>query len=124
MSNKLFLKDRKTIWFHDIPENAMIFKEKLMEREGEGVAIDYGFCEVFPKDIVWLPLYIGGVNVGVLMVSSIYGFKKEDIAFLEHAVKELSVSLDNARIHRKINELSITDELTGLYNRRKILKVL
>ncbi|MHB1647104.1 MAG: diguanylate cyclase, partial [bacterium] len=118
------LKDRKTIWFHDIPENSMILKEKLMEKEGAGMAMDYGFCEVFPKDIVWLPMYIGDVSIGVLMVSSIYGFKKEDITFLEHAVKELSVSLDNAKIHQKINELSITDELTGLYNRRKMGEVM
>ncbi len=118
------LKDRKTIWFRDIPENAMILKEKLMENSGEGMAMDYGFCEVFPKDIAWLPMYVGDINIGVLMVSSIHGFKKEDIAFLEHAVKELSVSLDNAKIHRKINELSITDELTGLYNRRKMDEVL
>ena len=118
------LKDRKTIWFRDIPENAMILKEKLLENGGEGMAMDYGFCEVFPKDIVWLPLYVGGINIGVLMVSSIHGFKKEDIAFLEHAVKELSVALDNAKIHMKVNELSITDELTGLYNRRKMDEVL
>ena len=118
------LKDRKTIWFRDIPENAMILKEKLMEKSGEGMAMDYGFCEVFPRDIVWLPMYVGDINIGVLMVSSIHGFKKEDIVFLEHAVKELSVSLDNAKIHRKINELSITDELTGLYNRRKMDEVL
>ena len=118
------LKDRKTIWFHDIPENAMILKEKLLEKEGAGTAMDYGFCEVFPKDIIWLPMYVGDINIGVLMVSSIYGFKKEDIVFLEHAVKELSVSLDNAKIHRKVNELSITDELTGLYNRRKMDEVL
>ena len=118
------LKDRKTIWFRDIPENAMILKEKLLEKEGAGMAMDYGFCEVFPKDIIWLPLYVGDINIGVLMVSSIYGFKKEDIAFLEHVVKELSVSLDNAKIHRKISELSITDELTGLYNRRKMDEVL
>ncbi len=118
------LKDRKTIWFRDIPENAMILKEKLLEKGGEGMAMDYGFCEVFPKDIVWLPLYVGGINIGVLMVSSIHGFKKEDIVFLEHAVKELSVALDNAKIHMKVNELSITDELTGLYNRRKMDEVL
>jgi|GEM_PF-5917945 len=118
------LKDKKTIWFRDIPENAMILKEKLLEKGGEGMAMDYGFCEVFPKDIVWLPMYVGGINIGVLMVSSIYGFKKEDIAFLEHAVKELSVSLDNAKIHMKVNELSVTDELTGLYNRRKMDEVL
>ena len=118
------LKGRKTIWFRDIPENAMILKEKLLENGGEGMAIDYGFCEVFPRDIVWLPLYVGDINIGVLMVSSIHGFKKEDIIFLEHAVKELSVALDNAKIHMKINELSITDELTGLYNRRKMDEVL
>ncbi len=117
-------KKRKTIWFHDIPENAVMLKDKLLEKDGAGMAMDYGFCEVFPKDIVWLPLYIGEADIGVLMVASIRGFKNEDIAFLEHAVKELSVSLDNAKIHKKINELSITDELTGLYNRRKMDEVL
>ncbi|MHB1661838.1 MAG: diguanylate cyclase, partial [bacterium] len=118
------LKERKTVWFNDVPENAVILKDRLLKDEGAGMAIDYGFCEVFPKDIVWLPLYIGEANIGVLMVSSVHGFKKEDVVFLEHAAKELSVALDNAKIHKKINELYVNDELTGLYNRRKMDEVL
>lgn len=118
------LKERKTVWFNNVPENAVILKDKLLENGGAGIAIDYGFCEVFPKDIVWLPLYVGEANIGVLMISSVHGFKKEDVAFLEHAAKELSVALDNAKIHKKIKELSVTDELTGLYNRRKMNEVL
>ena len=118
------LSKKKTIWFHNIPENAVVLKDELLENKGAGKTIDYGFCEVFPKDIAWFPLYVGDVNIGVLTVSSIHGFNKEDITFLEHAAKELSVALDNARLHEKLNELSITDELTGLYNRRKLNEAL
>ncbi|MHB1664755.1 MAG: diguanylate cyclase [bacterium] len=114
---------KKTIWFHDIPENAILLKDQLLSDGANGKTIDYGFCEVFPKDIVWLPLYIESsskisIPLGVIMLSSLKGFKKEDIVFLEHAVKELSITLDNAKMHQKLNKLSITDELMGLYNRR------
>ncbi|MCL4542502.1 MAG: diguanylate cyclase [Deltaproteobacteria bacterium] len=118
------LSKKKTIWFHNIPENAALYKDELLENGGTEKLVDYGFCEVFPKDIAWLPLYIGDVNIGVLTVSSIYGFNKEDISFLEHVAKELSIALDNARLHETLKELSITDELTGLYNRRKLNEIL
>ncbi len=118
------LQKRKTVWFQDIPENAVMFKDSLLEDDSAGKVIDYGFCEVFPKDIVWVPLYVGDVNIGVLMVSSLKGYRKDDILFLEHAAKEFSVALDSAKLHKKLNMLSITDELTGLYNRRKMDEIL
>ncbi len=118
------LTTRKTIWFHDIPENAVLLKEHLNDSSDSGKTIDYGFCEAFPKDIAWLPLYVGHDDVGVLMVSTIYGFSKEDKVFLEHAAKGLSVALDNSKLHNKLKELSITDQLTGLYNRRKLDEII
>lgn len=118
------LQKRKTVWFRDIPEHAVIFKDQLLEQDAAGKAIDYGFCEVFPKDIVWVPLYVGDINIGVLMVSSLKGYHGDDIAFLEHAAKEFSVALDSAKLHKRLNKLSVTDELTGLYNRRKMDEIL
>lgn len=80
--------------------------------------MELGFARAIPKEIVYIPIIYQERILGVLVLGSINQYKEEEIHLFDYLANQISIALDNAIMHQKIQELSITDPLTGLYNRR------
>ncbi len=73
-----------------------------------------------------LPLKYKNEVIGLLNISNdiVDSFTKKDIAFLSSIGAQLTVMVENAKLYEKTKELSITDDLTGLFNRRYLSFIL
>lgn len=98
--------DRKTIIL-DSPKN-------LSSNE----VLELGFAQALPNQIANLPLIYKDKVLGVLVLGTVKQYSEEDRHIFEYLSSQMAISLDNAIMHQKIQELSITDPLTRLYNRR------
>jgi diguanylate cyclase (GGDEF)-like protein len=76
-----------------------------------------------------LPLSIGEnmtgesiLDVGLLAIWGDH-LKENDLAALSVFASQVAITLENARLLSKVQQLAITDDLTGLYNRRGIFEL-
>jgi diguanylate cyclase (GGDEF)-like protein len=76
--------------------------------------------------IASLPLKFEGEVVGVMNAGYIHPheFNDEEIRLLSTLADAAAVTVNNAAMHERILKLAVTDELTGLANRRRFLEVL
>lgn len=67
-----------------------------------------------------VPLMIKDNVIGILYIVSDKGhvFTKDDTELLTALSYEIAIGIDNAELLERTIEMSLTDELTGLYNRR------
>ena len=70
----------------------------------------------------FLPLAAGENSLGALWM---WGpdLSENDLPAASLFAGQVAVALENARLYRRIQDLAITDELTGLYNRRGMFEV-
>jgi diguanylate cyclase (GGDEF)-like protein len=59
-----------------------------------------------------------------LVIESQDSFPTESVQLLQTISNQLGIAIENARLFEKTSRLSITDELTGLYNRRHFNELL
>ncbi|CAG0988434.1 hypothetical protein ANRL2_02999, partial [Anaerolineae bacterium] len=95
----------------------------LQDLAGSEMNLEAGLLKVRPAGMVWFPMCYKDKPRGVLLLGSIKPYDHDEIAHIEHLVAQLSIALDNAMAHREIEKLSITDPLTGVYNRRRFVEV-
>jgi diguanylate cyclase (GGDEF)-like protein len=67
-----------------------------------------------------VPLIVGGEVLGVLTVERVKlnAFDDGDFAILTAAATQASIAIERARLFHQVQKLAITDELTGMNNRR------
>jgi diguanylate cyclase (GGDEF)-like protein/PAS domain S-box-containing protein len=75
---------------------------------------------------ITVPIWSRDVLVGALLLANRREreFRADEVELLRDIGNELAVGIENAMLLRRTKELSLTDELTGLYNRRHFYHML
>jgi diguanylate cyclase (GGDEF)-like protein len=74
--------------------------------------------EKYRRTIAYIPLRARDENMGILMVDNLLSQQPilpDQVPLLEAIASQLSMAIKNARLFAGVEELSITDGLTGLY---------
>ena len=76
--------------------------------------------------IICVPLRSKHRVLGVIQLVNVNmdGFRDEEVFFLQALCDYAAIAIENARSVEKIQELTITDDVTGLYNARHLYKTL
>lgn len=69
-----------------------------------------------------LPLVQGKKNIGCLLTWGA-DIHPQDIPAFSLFASQIAIAIENARLMEKIQQLAITDDLTGLYNRRGLYEI-
>jgi diguanylate cyclase (GGDEF)-like protein len=77
-----------------------------------------------PLTPIEAPLLSRGTPIGLLTVeddSPVRVWEEEEITMVRTVADHLAIGISNARLFKRVEEQAITDELTGLFNRRFFL---
>jgi len=106
----------------DIQTEIVNEAHRLLEKAGAIVVAHEGFAGA-----VLARLSVRDSTVGALLLggkASGASFTPEELSFLSSFAGQAALAMENAQLLEKTRVLSVTDELTGLYNRRHFYEVL
>ena len=94
-------------------EDQSLKVDAFQQTSGAAIAANQG-------SLLIVPLKIRGDFFGALTLVSPWpnSFEENDLTFLESFAATTTAALHNARLHERIQQIAITDSLTGLLNRR------
>lgn len=72
----------------------------------------------------FIPLKVAGNVLGMMGLTGTKKLGKKQLQLISTIANQVALALKNAAEHQKAQSLAITDELTGVYNRRAFQKVL
>jgi len=109
----------------DLPMIKQVIKDKksliikdLYERQNWGCVPE----GCLMRSLICLPITVDDSVKAILHMDSLKpnAFSREDIDFATLVAKEASLAVERALIFSRVLDMSIKDELTGCYNRRKL----
>lgn len=80
----------------------------------------YISAELNMRSELCVPLNTGDRVIGVINMESarVEAFNEADLNLLTTFADQLAIAVERARLFKRVQQLAITDDLTGLYNRR------
>lgn len=109
---------------HYLPQARMLI-QSLISPQYPAVFIEKIQEIIKVKDdlpMVLLPLIIGDREIGNLWL---WGSNLEKSDLTAHSVfaSQVAIALENARLYSEVQTMAMTDDLTGLYNRRRLFQI-
>lgn len=99
----------------------------MVAKQPEVVAIndlrkrrDYASLRTSTRSVLLVPMEAHGKTVGILSAESSQTgeFGPREQSMLQVVARAAAMALENAMLHKRMEELTVTDELTGIYNYR------
>jgi|GEM_PF-2464456 len=87
--------------------------------------IDHNLALTFPlHSMMGLPLISDGVRLGAVLIGfkNAHHFTPDEIQKGEQVSRQVALAISKVRLYSQVQQMSVTDELTGLYNRRGIFE--
>ena len=77
------------------------------------------------KYTIPVPLQVNNKIIGLLFLGKKYTKKsrRENLEIVQEVAHILAIALQQSKLNRKIQLLAITDDLTGIYNRRQLIRL-
>ena len=71
------------------------------------------------RSVLGIPLYLRNESIGALFMRADKpnAYNPDQIRLVETIANQASIAMDNAQLFEKIQDMAITDSLTGIYNR-------
>jgi len=76
------------------------------------------------ESVICVPLIFGGRSLGVIEVVNPRNLKDGALALLSLVADYAAIAVENTRRYRRIQDLAVQDNLTGLYNTRYLYQAL
>ncbi len=76
------------------------------------------------KSVIAVPLIFAGRTVGVIELVNIERLEERTLPLLRIIADYAAIAVENMRRYKKIQELAVRDDLTGLYNTRYLYRTL
>jgi len=110
------IQKRETVYIADFKaEDAEVKEDEVIRVSG-----------LDNRTFLGIPLILRGEVIGVLSVQAAQpsAYNPNQIRLVETTAQQVSIAMDNAKLFDKMQEMAITDSLTGLYNRRYFYLIL
>ncbi len=82
------------------------------------IQMNLGFARTLPREVAAFPIMYKEKMLGVMLLATLGSYQEDELPLVESLTSQIGITLDNALTHEKVERLSVTDGLTGLYNRR------
>ncbi len=81
---------------------------------------DYQSLRTNTRSVLLVPMRAHGKTIGILTTESsqVSAFGPKEQNMLQVVARAAAMALENAMLHKRMEELTVTDELTGIYNYR------
>ncbi|MDL4840601.1 diguanylate cyclase [Aquibacillus rhizosphaerae] len=96
------------------------YSERL-ERGGQSILLE---CDNQDNFMLVTPLRLRGNLIGIVLLEREgFEFEQNEVDLVLSYISQAIVAMDNAMMYFKMEKMAVTDELTGMYNRRYFYKL-